>query len=216
MFTGIIEEIGQIACLSKKGEGYYIGIQTSSLILDNKLKTGDSVSANGICLTISSISGPVFYADLSEETFTKTAMRYSSKGTYVNLETPCRPDSLLSGHIISGHVDDTARVIRIERSGKYRTITFSTDDNKYNNLLLEKGSVSINGISLTIFNVQKNIFSSAIIPETIRRTNLQYLKTEDFVNIEFDIIGKYIIKWLEGRKSNNTDLGSLLKNSGFM
>lgn len=217
MFTGIITEIGQIVHLSPQSNGYSIGIK--SLNTYKILNTGDSIAVNGICLTANNILEPNFYADISLETFNKTIMRFAKIGDWVNLETPCRPDSFLSGHIVSGHIDTTATVMKVMDMNRFKVINFLLDSKNDSSMIIEKGSICINGISLTLYDIKENLFSVSIIPETVQRTNLKYLIPRSRVNIEFDIIGKYIIKWLNTynlRSSNDDKIKNLLNKSGFI
>lgn len=223
MFTGIIEEIGKIRSIKPASRNYKITIICEKLL--KKLKVGDSIAVNGICLTVTEFGINYFYADISRETFDRTTMGLAFAGDNVNLETPCTPLSFLSGHIVTGHIDTKAKIIDINSDlsttgvGPHASLKFQlfqNNRNQFDFFIIEKGSICINGISLTIYNIVDNCFSVAVIPQTYNNTNLKYLSIGSFVNIEFDIIGKYTIKWLEKNNSkNDTTTMDLLKRSGF-
>ncbi len=215
MFTGIIGETGKIASLQRHGEGYRISIKSEKIL--KELALGDSIAVNGICLTVTWISDNSFSADISRETYERTSIPFSKEGFMVNLETPCKPDSFLSGHIVSGHIDTTAVITGIHKKKEFCEMTFELKEARDRKYIIEKGSIAVNGVSLTIYNVQGSIFSVSIIPETSGRTSLPHLSEGMTVNIEFDIIGKYIIKWLEERpETRNSNISSLLHKSGFI
>lgn len=215
MFTGIIQEIGNTVIISQKPNGFCIGIKSREII--NKLHTGDSVAVNGICLTVARLDNGLFFADVSDETYRKTALKYY-KGNYsVNLELPCTPSSFLSGHFVTGHIDTTAKITSVEKLNDFRRISFQVESDAFGNNMIEKGSISVDGISLTIYDIDRNCFTVSVIPETVSRTNIKHLIIGSYVNIEFDILGKYIIKWLEeGKPKKEDNLKNLLDKSGFV
>ncbi len=210
MFSGIIEEVGKI--LTKEGFLLKIGCKR---VLENT-KIGDSIAVNGVCLTVKEIGSDFFSSDVSQETFKRTNFLKLKAGNFVNLERSLRVGDRISGHFVQGHIDTVGRVLRIERLSRFYEIDFSYPEN-YSSLVVEKGSIALNGISLTIALLSKNFFRVAVIPHTFSETNLKYLKIGDEVNIEFDILGKYIVSFLEKKESFKREKISLedLKEKGF-
>lgn len=193
MFTGIIETTGRIERIETKGTNktFYISSPISS-----ELKTDQSVSHNGVCLTVEEVKNGVHQVTAIEETLKKTNLGQLTPGTLINIERCMQMNGRLDGHIVQGHVDATATCTEIiQRAGSYE-FTFSFDK-QFAPLLIEKGSVSLNGISLTVFNVTDHQFTVAIIPYTYEHTNIKTLQTSQQVNIEFDVIGKYIQRNLQ-------------------
>jgi riboflavin synthase len=188
MFTGIIEQLGVIKKIEQFGTNTTFTINAS---LAPQLKIDQSLSHNGVCLTIEDIAGDEYKVTAIEETLKKTTLGNWQEGTTVNLESCLRFDGRLDGHIVQGHVDTVGKCIDYkEKNGSWEyTIDF---DIKFAPLIIEKGSISLNGISLTIFNITDHTFTVAIIPYTYNNTSMQNLKVGDFVNIEFDMLGKYI------------------------
>jgi riboflavin synthase len=190
MFTGIVEEIGTVTAIRKTGNAIRLGIRTG--ITFDDLKTGDSLCVNGVCLTVTSLqNNKVVFADISPETIRKTGFSQLKTNSKVNLERAMLNNGRFGGHFVTGHIDGTATLLKITREDNSFIYTFScskeiTDD------IVKKGSITVNGISLTIADFTDTSFSVAIIPHTIQNTNLQFLKTGDSVNIECDILGKYI------------------------
>lgn len=188
MFTGIIEQTGLISEVKIQGGNRIFMVESA---LAPGLKVDQSLSHNGVCLTVEAISGNIHQVTAVEETLNKTNLGYWDKGTVVNLERCMIMNGRLDGHIVQGHVDTTATCIsREEKDGSWE-FRFQTGPG-FAGLMIEKGSISVNGISLTIFNVTNDAFSVAIIPYTFHHTNMQFLKVNDTVNIEFDMIGKYV------------------------
>ena len=193
MFTGIIEALGEVRAIAESGTNKTFWIRTP---LTAEFKVDQSIAHDGVCLTVEEIDGDWYKVTAVEETLNKTALHRWDKGTYVNLERSLLLTSRLDGHFVQGHVDTTGVCQNIEnRDGSY-AITFSFP-HAFAGFLIEKGSVCVNGISLTAFNVTDSSFSVAIIPYTWEHTNLQDLKTGDAVNLEFDLIGKYILRKLQ-------------------
>lgn len=188
MFTGIIEQLGKVEKLEKNGSNITL---TVSAALSSELKIDQSLSHNGVCLTIETIEGNTYTVTAIEETLQKTNLGSWKEGTIVNLERCLRFDGRLDGHIVQGHVDTVAQCTQvIEKDGSWEyEITF---DKKFAALVIEKGSISLNGISLTIFNITNTSFTVAIIPYTYEHTNMHTLHAGDKVNLEFDMIGKYV------------------------
>ena len=188
MFTGIIENIGTITDIEIMGNNYTFWIESP---ISHELKIDQSLAHNGICLTVEEVILQKHRVTAIHETIIKTNLQHLQKGALVNLERCMQLNGRLDGHIVQGHVDTIAKCTNIiDKTGSWE-YQF-TVDNQFANLMIEKGSITLNGISLTIFDVTQNTFKVAIIPYTFLHTNMQYLKIEDWVNIEFDIIGKYI------------------------
>lgn len=219
MFTGIIEEMGIVKSIKSK----VITIEANKIFDD--LQLGDSVAVNGACLTVSSFSNKIFNADITSETLSRTNLGGLKSGFKVNLERALTLNRRLGGHIVSGHVDGVGIIKNISKDSEDIELIIECPANlmKY---IIEKGSVAVDGISLTVAKVDnnKNSFSVAIIPHTLKETVLYYKKAGDKVNIENDIIGKYVEKLLSfndfnfnnetNKKNSNINMEFLIKN-GF-
>jgi riboflavin synthase len=190
MFTGIIEQVGIVTNIEKERENVHFTIEAD---FTSELKVDQSVAHNGTCLTVVSISGNQYVVTAIQETLDKTNLGSWHIGTKVNLERCMQLNGRLDGHIVQGHVDTTARCIAIEdQSGSWKyTFRYETDQ-----VTVEKGSATVNGVSLTVVDSKPNEFSVCIIPYTYEHTNFHQLKIGDFVNLEFDIIGKYVARLL--------------------
>lgn len=208
MFTGIIEEIGTVKSIKSKA----ITIEADKIFED--LKLGDSVAVNGTCLTVSSFSNKIFNADITSETLNRTNLGDLKSGFKVNLERALTLNGRLGGHIVSGHVDGIGIIKNISKNSKdiILTVEVPFDLMKY---IIEKGSVAVDGISLTIAEVNKNNFSIALIPHTFKETSLYYKKEGDKVNIENDIIGKYVEKLLFFNNANSEEIKNKSTNSNI-
>lgn len=188
MFTGIIESMGTVRAVDQKGSNRVFTIESA---ISSQLKEDQSVSHNGICLTVEAVSGNTHHLTAIEETLKKTNAGEWQPGTVLNLERCVTANSRFDGHFVSGHVDGTGTCISAEeRDGS--TVYQIGFDEQFAPLVIEKGSICLNGISLTIFNVTQNSFSVAIIPYTATHTNIGLLKPGSRVNLEFDMIGKYL------------------------
>ncbi len=193
MFTGIIEQLGQVENIISEQSNVHFHIRAA---LTTELKIDQSVAHNGVCLTVVSISGDVYVVTAIEETLQRSNLGKLKKGDVVNLERCTKIGDRLDGHIVQGHVDTTATCTKIEDldgSWKYH-FSYKTDD-----ATVEKGSITINGVSLTVVDSEKQSFSVCIIPFTYEHTNFHTLREGDQVNLEFDIIGKYVAKLLNLR-----------------
>lgn len=188
MFTGIIEETGTVKEIIKSGTNLSFWVES---LLSANLKIDQSLSHDGVCLTVEEIKGNCHKVTAIEETLLKTNMHGWKEGTVVNLERCLQINGRLDGHFVQGHVDCTGKCVdNIEKEGSWEfKIEFSE---KFAEFIIEKGSISLNGISLTVFDVSLNSFRVAIIPYTFANTNLNTLETGEKVNLEFDLIGKYI------------------------
>lgn len=188
MFTGIIEDLGKIKKLDRDGGNLMISVTTS---ITNELKIDQSVAHNGVCLTVVGIDGDTYMVTAIQETLNKTNLGLLKENDLVNIERAMKLGDRLDGHIVQGHVDQTAVCIDIlEEDGSW-IYTFEYDKD-LNNITIEKGSITVNGVSLTVVNSKLNQFSVAIIPYTYNHTTFKTLKVKDTVNLEFDVIGKYV------------------------
>ena len=189
MFNGIIKNTGKISKIYKKSDNCFIEIFSKMKFTKNEI--GSSISCSGACLTVEKCNKNHVKFYVSKETLNKTIFKSSKKGDIINLEKSLKYGDRISGHFVQGHVDSTCSVKKIHFVGKSWLINFKLLK-KYNKYLVSKGSITINGVSLTIAKILKYGFQISIIPQTLRLTNLIYLKEEDLVNVEFDILGKYI------------------------
>lgn len=196
MFTGIIEAVGTLESIQDEGTNRIFHIRAA---LDGPIKVDQSIAHNGCCLTVTDIfenpeQGEKFYSvTMVEETLIKTNLGELTEGVPINIERCLRVGDRLDGHFVQGHVDGTGKVVKIEdRDGSW--LVDFTFDPAYSHLIVEKGSICINGVSLTAFNAGKGTFSVTIIPFTWEHTQFQALKEGDTINLEFDILGKYILK----------------------
>ena len=188
MFTGIIEDLGIIKNLEVEGENLHITVQTS---ITSELKIDQSVAHNGVCLTVVSIDADNYIVTAIKETLDKTNLGTLKLGDFVNIERAMKLGDRLDGHIVQGHVDQTAKCVSIvEEKGSW-VFTFKYDKS-LNNITIEKGSITVNGVSLTVVNSKTDEFSVAIIPYTYKHTTFSKLKVSDTVNLEFGVIGKYV------------------------
>lgn len=195
MFTGIIETLGLVKSLETDQQNLHITINSP---ISSQLKIDQSVAHNGVCLTVVAVGDETHTVTAIQETLSKTALGQLKTGSLVNLERCMQMNGRLDGHIVQGHVDQIAKCIDIEDQGGSWKYTFEYDAS-LGNVTVEKGSICINGISLTVFNSQENKFSVAIIPYTYQNTNLKEVKAGDIVNLEFDIIGKYVARLMGGQ-----------------
>ena len=212
MFTGIIESKGAIKAINTNGHGLRLCVSTLFDLSDDKV--GDSIAVNGICLTATSISVNNFTADVSAETSSRTNLAGLQVGATVNLERALKVSDRLGGHIVTGHIDGMADLLKMEKRGESVYLEVGAGP-KLLRQIVEKGSVAIDGISLTVNNVANDRFSLNIIPLTLEKTTLGIKKVGDKLNIETDIIGKYVEKLLKNKgDSTNIDM-DLLRDNGF-
>ena len=210
MFTGIVEEIGTIKALQPFKDSLSLTIQTKNIA--KKSNRGESIAVNGVCLTANLLEGDDFSSDVMLETFSKTNLKDLKVGSLVNLERALTPSSLMGGHIVQGHVDNVGKVYSIINAGQYWVIEIeaAAEIMKY---LVNKASIAINGISLTLAEVTNSRFKVYIIPTTFLDTNISLLKKNDLVNLEVDMMGKYIYHYLNQKKSNLSE--EFLHEHGF-
>ena len=190
MFTGIIETLGKVTKLKKEGENLHLSIRSS---IAQELKIDQSIAHNGVCLTVVDIQEDTYTVTAIQETLDKTSLGALETGSLVNLERAMVLGARLDGHIVQGHVDQTAVCTRIEEKDGSWFFTFQYDPSK-NNVTIEKGSITVDGVSLTVVDSQKEQFSVAIIPYTYGHTRFNTYAIGSKVNLEFDVIGKYVAK----------------------
>ncbi len=190
MFSGIVEETGIVKNIRKEGENVHFSLSCNFV---NELKIDQSLSHNGVCLTVVELTDNTYTVTAIQETLIKSNLGKLTVGDKVNLERSMKPDSLLDGHIVQGHVDQTAICTKVDEADGSWYYTFEYEPQN-DDITVEKGSVSVNGVSLTVVNSKDNSFQVAIIPFTHEITNFHTIKKGTVVNIEFDIIGKYITK----------------------
>lgn len=210
MFTGIIEEVGQLNSISNDS----ITIKCSKILED--INVGDSIAVNGICLTVTNYSSREFSADVSMETHKVTNFSDLQSGDLINLERAMPNNGRFGGHIVSGHIDCVAKVKSMNKLDKFYDLEIELPDSSYSKYFVKKGSITINGISLTIYDLTDKTVKIAIIPHTVEETNLKTLSKQDNVNIEFDILAKYVEKnlLLDDNKNNITQ--DFLIENGFV
>ncbi len=216
MFTGIIMELGGIVSLTRKGAGAMLTVAAGSLSKDAVI--GDSISVNGACLTVVRVDGGTLSFDLSDETLRSTNLGQLRPGERVNLEPSLRADGKLGGHFVTGHVDAVGKIKAKSMVGDAFEVVFDSPE-QVTCLLVEKGSVAVDGISLTVVEVAPETFTVVIIPHTAKVTTIGFKNAGDSVNLEADIIGKYVARFLnKGGSATRTDDSLLksLRNAGFM
>jgi riboflavin synthase len=208
MFTGVIEEVGTVKAVTNNK----ITIKADIVTEDTKL--GDSIAVNGVCLTVTSFGKNVFEADVSEETKKVTTFAELKTDSLVNLERAMPINGRFGGHIVSGHIDGLGKIKTINKNGNFYdlNIELTKELSKY---VVKKGSIAINGISLTIADIQDDIVKIAVIPHTYENTNLKSLKSGDFVNIETDILAKYVEKFLSTSDNRAGISMEFLLENGF-
>jgi riboflavin synthase len=214
MFTGIVEEVGRITRIEQRGENRRITISAANA--PKVLKTGDSVAVSGVCLTALDIKPGSFCADLAPETWVRTSFSRVHEGALVNLELPMRADGRFGGHIVQGHVDGVGKFVALERiadsENYWLRIELPADVEKYT---VYKGSISIEGISLTVAKLEGRECVVAIIPHTVEMTNLNSLKAGDPVNLEADLIAKYVEKMMSRENGESSLTIEELVRQGF-
>lgn len=212
MFTGIIEEIGTVKEIRHIGNNSFIKIQAEKIFED--MHMGDSIAVNGLCLTVTEFNNNIFRADVMNETLNRSSLGSLKQGSLVNLERAMSANGRFGGHIVSGHIDGTGIISDIKNDGIaiWYTVTAKPEIMRY---IVEKGSIAIDGISLTVARVTDNSFSVSIIPHTAGNTNLSYKKSGDIVNLENDIIGKYIEKFTHQEKNKSSISMNFLAENGF-
>ncbi len=218
MFTGLVEEIGTVKSISLQGNSGTISIKAD--VVTKGTKTGDSIAVNGVCLTVTSLSDDGFTADVMAETVRRSSLGALKSGDRCNLERAMAADGRFGGHIVSGHIDGTGRVASVVREENAIWFTIEADKNLLY-YIVEKGSVALDGISLTVAAVSSSDFKVSIIPHTQEVTTLYLKKPGDIINIETDVIGKYVAKMLgkenvsDKEESESHITLDFLKDNGF-
>jgi len=213
MFTGIVEETGKIRTFENTGAGARIEVECAKVLEGTKL--GDSIAINGCCQTVTEIGGNYFVADVSRETLNVTNFRFLKDKESVNLERALTLTSRLGGHIVQGHIDCTGKFLRSEKLSEFYNLTFEVppEELKY---IVRKGSIAINGISLTVAEINGNVIKTAVIPHTWQNTTLKSLTGGNIVNIETDILGRYVENFLSAGHNNKTIDMEFLQENGFI
>lgn len=213
MFTGIIEEMGIVSSIAEGSVSAVITIQASKVLEESKV--GDSIAVNGVCLTVTSIHDKVFSADVMAETLRRSSLGSLSKGSLVNLERAMAADGRFGGHIVSGHIDGTGTIVSMKREDNAVWVTINTKQEilKY---IVEKGSIAIDGISLTVAGLGEDTFSVSVIPHTGSETTLLKKSAGDIVNLENDVIGKYVDRLLNFNVNDNNNKSSPMLTMDFL
>src|SRR6184192_3923259 len=203
MFTGIIEEVGRVVRIEQRDENRHITVEAKHA--PTEMHTGDSIAVSGVCLTALNIKAKLFSADLAPETWARTSFPRIRKGALVNLELPMKADGRFGGHIVQGHVDGVGKLIALERIADsenwWLRIELPSEVARY---IVEKGSICVEGISLTVAKLEGNCCTVAIVPHTVEMTNLKSLRPGDPVNLEADVIAKYVEKMLRERSGGSS------------
>ena len=215
MFSGIVQSVGTIGEFIQQNEGAVLVVNTEEEF--SGFEDGESIAVNGVCLTVVDSTETTFKLDLSTETLSRTNFKNAKKGDRVNLERSLTPSAKISGHFVSGHIDQVGEIVDIEEKPGEVLFRFSHPA-ELGSFIMEKGSIAIDGISLTVFDCKDNQFTVSIIPYTLSHTNLSSRKIGDLINIECDMIGKYVFKACEtllspGEKKPSLDF---LRQQGFV
>ena len=221
MFTGIVMETGELKRKISSGNKYQLQLSANKVL--EGIKNGDSIAVNGVCLTVVKNTASSFTADVMPGTLNATNLSNLQRGDPVNLEQAVKADSFMGGHIVTGHIDGTGKVLNIKKEDNAKLVELAIDDNLMQ-YMVEKGSVSLNGVSLTIYKLKEESLIVSLIPETVSETNLKDVKVGSVLNIEADIIGKYVNKMLgkmgmTDKKDDNKNSGldkEFLKENGFL
>lgn len=216
MFTGIIEAVGLVKSIENRGDS--ARIEVTAQLPENDLKIGDSVSINGVCLTVTARSGHTFVADIGAETLKVTTSKKISVNQHVNVERAMQMGQRLGGHLVQGHIDAIGKVLNINKiaNGVEVTVEFSDKFAKY---IVKRGSVAINGVSLTVTDCAKNRFKVFLIPHTLEVTVFKFMAVGDDVNLEFDLMGKYVEKMMaserDEKRVDSRITEDFLRENGF-
>lgn len=208
MFTGIIQEIGKISNIESKSGKKYFHISCSNM--QDQLKIGDSIACNGICLTVIQFDNQHIKVEAMNETLLKTTANSWQKNKPIHLERAMRLSDRLDGHIVQGHIDTVAKLITKQLINNTLYLSFHLDD-KFRNMIVEQGSIAIDGVSLTVSSLDSSSFQVSLISHTLELTTFNHLNSDNYVNLEFDIIGKYVNRNLQKSKINI----DWLKENGF-
>lgn len=209
MFTGIIEEVGKVKSLRRGAKSFVLEVEAETVLEGTQV--GDSIATNGVCLTVTNLTGRGFTADVMPETVNRTALGELVSGASVNLERALSLQTRLGGHIVSGHIDGTGRISNIRQDDNALWLTIECDS-KLLRYVIEKGSITIQGVSLTVARVDERSFSVSLIPHTQAATTLHQAKVGDLVNLENDIIAKYVEKLIGAESVKEDRLKKLMQN----
>ena len=209
MFTGIIEDVGAIAAIGKLGGRWELAVRTG--LPEGGIAIGDSIAVSGVCLTVTRLAGGLFYADASLETLSATTLKDASVGDRVNIERAMRADSRLGGHIVMGHVDGIGRITAADRAGDSIRLEIETDG-EISRYIVRKGSVAVDGISLTVNEQRDNRFTLNVIPYSAAKTTIGSKRLGDQVNVETDILGRYVEKLVTAGDKKGVDLDFLYRH----
>jgi riboflavin synthase len=186
VFTGLVMDLGEVHGVERTGDGVRLSVRTT---LTSEVSPGDSVAINGVCLTATTVDDEAFAADVMNETLQRSSLGAAGAGARVNVELPLRPADRLGGHVVQGHVDGLGTVRRVEVDGFARRVRIAAGDLRY---VVRKGSIAVDGVSLTVSSLDDDSFEVSLIPETLERTNLGALEPGAVVNLEFDVLAKYV------------------------
>ncbi len=214
MFTGLVEKTGKIASTRDSEKGRELVIWTGEEFLKD-VKVGDSIAINGVCLTATEVNDDRFTAFASLETLSRSNLKYLKTGDEINLEKPMKPDSFFGGHIVQGHVDETGKIISIVEVGDSRVVTVQIPDPSHMKWVVEKGSIAVDGVSLTVNETGVNYFKVTIIPHTWEKTIFHTYSPGSIVNIEYDIIAKYVANTLEKMVGSDEKIKNIIENSPY-
>jgi len=215
MFTGIIEEVGHVYALNRRGTSALLEVRTARVL--EGMRLGDSIAVNGVCLTVRRESSGSFQAELSPETLNRSSLGALKTGSLVNLERPLLPTSRLGGHFVQGHVDAVGKVLAMRADGEFSVWKFLLPDS-IQRYVVEKGSIAVDGISLTVASLTNGAFEVALIPHTLENTNLRTRQIGDEVNLECDVLAKYVESMLKQRKTHPAEsrlTEEYLKDRGY-
>jgi len=213
MFTGLVEELGEIKTVKRLGNSLKLSIKAKTILSDIKL--GDSIAVNGTCLTVVSFGDNYFEVDVMPETFSKTNLKFLKSGDKVNLERTLRPSDRFGGHIVQGHIDEVGFILEIKPYEIANLVKIKASQ-EFLNYLVSKGSIAVDGVSLTIVEVFNDSFTVSLIPHTFKHTTLGFKKVGDPVNLEADILAKYVFNFLKKTSaSQKLDLNFLTEH-GFL
>ena len=208
MFTGLVQDLGCIKEVINLSGGKIFSLEVN--LCTDEIKKGDSIAINGACQSVIKKENNTLYFEAMNETLRLTNLAFLKKGDFVNVELAMKLSDRLDGHLVSGHIDRVAKLNSIKNDGVAKIFNFECDTD----LIVKKGSISVNGISLTVSEVNEKNFEVSILPETFNNTNLKYLKINDIVNIEYDMVAKYIKKFFEQKKESKITEEFLIEN-GF-
>lgn len=219
MFTGLIEEIGEVLAISRNRDSMVLTIRAVAIL--DEIRVGDSIATNGVCLTVTGLGSDRFQADVMHETMERSSLGRLKAGSRVNLERAMRADGRFGGHLVAGHIDGTGRITDIRQDDNAVWYTIAADP-KILRYIVEKGSIAVDGISLTVAKVAQSDFAVSVIPHTMRQTTLALRTKGDIVNLENDMVGKYIERFLsqDAQKGMSGDRGVIdkgfLMRNGFL